>query len=82
MPGMRLAGKDHPVALAFPLPLVPAPWAPEACQNREVVQRQEILPGGAGDLSNLREGVYLRWMENRMKEAAFVHGNSMDGNLK
>ncbi len=82
MTGMCPVGKDYPVASAFPLPLVPAPWAPDACQDWEVVHWQEILRGRAGDRSNLREGVYLRWMENRRKEAALVHGNSMDGNLK
>jgi hypothetical protein len=61
MPGMCLAGKDHPIVLAFPLPLVPAPRAPKACQDWEVVHQQEILQGGAGDLSNLREGVHLGW---------------------
>jgi hypothetical protein len=50
MPGMCLAGKDHPVALAFPFLLIPASWAPEACPDWEVVLR-----GGAGELSNLRE---------------------------
>ncbi len=82
MPGMYLAGKDHPIASAFPLPLVAAPQAPEAHQDQEVVHQQEILQGRAGDRSNLREKVYLRWMENRRKEAALVHGNSMDRNLK
>jgi hypothetical protein len=42
------------------------------------VRQQELLQGGAGDLSNLWEGFYLKWMENR-KEAALVLGNSMDG---
>ncbi len=39
-----MVGKDHPIASAFPLLLVPAPWAPEAHWDWEVV-----LQGGAGD---------------------------------
>ncbi len=79
---MCLMGKYHPVALTLPLLLVPAPWAPEASRDWEVVHLQEILQGGAGDLSNIRKGVYLRWMENWRKEAAPVRGNSNDRNLK
>jgi hypothetical protein len=67
-------GKDHPVALAFPLPLIPVPWAPKACWDQEVVRQQEILQGKAGDLSNLWEGVHPRWIENRRKEQPLCVG--------
>jgi hypothetical protein len=82
MPGMYLAAKDHLVASAFPLLIIPAPRAPEASQDQEVVHQQDLLFGRAGDLSNLRERFYLRWMENGRKEATLVHGNSMDRNLR
>jgi hypothetical protein len=42
-PRMCLAAKDRTVASAFPFPLVPAPRTPEACRDREVVRRQELI---------------------------------------
>ncbi len=57
---MCLMAKDHPITLAFPLLRAPAPHAPEACWDWDVMGQQELLQGEAGDLSNLREGFYLR----------------------
>jgi hypothetical protein len=36
----------------------------------------------ASDLSNLKKGFHLKWMEYGLKEAVLVRGNSKDENLK